>query len=328
MARKNHKRRHVLQALGTGLIGATGITSAKQNSVNESNTVNIEVTDTPQWIEQNPVEGANVVDVSLSVGYYGSELQQRWVNGSLVDRWVHFLETTFTATSDTSTGSYNIYKQFFKTQFYDGTEHNGSPSAGSAAWPDPPLGNWTQVVDAVVEGSLGALSTIASIGLSADDVKNAYENDSFDTDRTDKIELGDNYSGYTRESASHSVNFTADQVPGTLGTLHIVSGAGDVGSSSDVSAEIYLYPKDDDMYKDPIDTQSGSLRSSFDTMTQAELAEYGVKRVDPKNISEQTIKRSPFDFNGNKPIYIKPFSFDVEFGAENGSITSSPTTKE
>lgn len=262
------------------------------------------------------------------MGYYGSQLQDRWVNGSVKERWAHLLEASFTATSDTNVESYNIDKQFFDTRFYDGSENNVSPNAGSAAWPNPPLGNWSQVVDAVVESSLGALSTVASIGLSHDDIKNAYENDPFDTDKTGKISFEADYSGYTRESASHSVHFTADQVPGTTGTIDIVSAAGDIGSSSDTSAGIYLYPEDDAMYKDPLHTSSESIQSSFDTMTQAQLAERGIKRVDPTSLSEQMIRQSPFDFSGDGPIYIKSFNFDVEFRAENGSVVSTPSTKE
>lgn len=331
MVRKNHNRRQVLQALGTSLIGATGITSAKQNAVNESNGVEIEaVTDTPQWIEKNPVEGANVVDVALSVGYYGSELKSRWIDGSIEDRWVHFLEACFTATCDSSLDTYNIDKQYFDTRFYDGTEHHGSPDAGSAAWPNPPLQNWSEIVIDVVQGSAGALSTIASFGLSASEIMDAYGNKSFDTKQTDKIYFEAGYGGYAREDASHSVNFTADQVPNTIGTLHISSAAGDNGGPSDVLSEIYLYPEDNAMYKDPLNTTSSteSLQSTFDNMTQAQLAEYGVKRVDPNSLSKQMIRQSPFDLSGGKPVYIKSFNFDVEFGAENGSVVSTPSTKK
>lgn len=340
MVRKNHTRRRVLQTFGASLIGASGIGSAKQDTVslstaNESDLPSVKAASQGEIVGEMAVEGDNNVNGALSVGYYDSELQNRWVDGSLVERWVHFFEASFTATVESDLQSYNINKQFFDTRFYGGTEHNGAPSAGSAAWPDPPIGNWSQVVDAVVEASLGALSTVASLGLSADDIKEAYENDPFDTERSDKIYFEADYGGYYRESASHSVNFTADQVPGTDGMVDILSAAGDIGAANPTAAMVYLYPEDDTLYKYPPGSRSSasvqdsskttSIRDSFDAMSQAELAEQGVKRVNPSELSKQTIQESRFNLRNNEPTYVKSFNFDVEFGAKNGSVHSTST---
>lgn len=334
MVNINHSRRKILQTFGAGLVGATGMASAKSGTSGmaaavESDSVEVEASSTPQWTVENPVEGDNVVDVALCVGYYGSQLQSRWVNGSLQDRWVHFLEATFTGTSDSgSTTSYNIDKQLFDTRFYNGTEHNGSPTAGSAAWPNPPFGNWSQVVDAVVEGSLGAPSTIASIALSVDDIKDAYEDNPFDTEQSDKIQFEADYSGWTRENASHSVNFTADQVPGTDGMVDILSAAGDLGAEYNTSSWVYLYPEDDVMYQTPPGSRSVDLQESFDTMSNQQLAENGVQRVNPSKLSKQTKRASRFDLRDNGPTYVKSFNMDVEFGAENGTAVNPSVTKK
>lgn len=127
MVRNNHTRRRVIQTLGASIIGASGVGSAKQDTspstVDENNLLSVEAENQGDIIGEMTVEGANTVDAALSVGYYGSELQSRWVNSSLVERWVHFLEASFCATDDATLQSYNITKQFFDTRFYSGTEH-------------------------------------------------------------------------------------------------------------------------------------------------------------------------------------------------------------
>lgn len=328
MVRNNHTRRRVLQSIGASMVGLTGIASAKGNGLGTTGVSTQDYVVSSGEIVSNAVEGDNVVDVALSVGYYGSQLQDRWINGSIEERWVHFLEATMTGTCDSSSTCYNIDKQLFDTRFYSGTEHNGAPSAGSAAWPNPPFGNWSQVIDAVVEASLGALSTIASIGLSADDIKDAYENDPFDTEQSDLIYFEADYSGWTRETASHSVNFTADQVPGTDGMVDILSAAGDIGAAYNTGAWVYLYPDDGTMYDRPPGSRSSvSLQETFDTMSEKELAANGIERINPAELSEQKIRQSRFDLSGNRPVYIKSFDMGVEVGAENGTVVNPTITK-
>lgn len=331
MTRNSHSRRQVLKRVGTGAVGIAGVASMRSGA---TSTVGATVNDRPElssiddlnWVETDLVEGDNVVDVCLSVGYYGSELQSRWVDDEIVDRWVHFFDATMTSHCESDTDCYNIDSQRFDTRFYSGTEHNGVPSAGAAAWPDPPGGNWSQVVDTVVEESLGTLSTLVGLGQSVDEIIDAYNAKPFDTEQTDKIEFEADYSAYTRKTASHSVNFTADQVPGTDGMVDILSGAGDVGHDHITSALVYLYPDSGDMNKNPpSSTDAEGIRDTLDAMSQEQLSEYDTLRVNPSEISQTMRKNSRFDLSSERPTYIRYFDVDVEFGAENGTVVSSPS---
>lgn len=126
-----------------------------------------------------------------------------------------------------------------------------------------------------------------------------------------------------------SVTFTADQVPDTNGMVDILSSAGDVGHDHDTSSFVYLYPDDGDISKNPpSSTDDGSLRQTLDTMSQDQLAKHGIRRVNPSEISRTTRKNSRFDLSGERPTYIKSFDMDVEFGAENGTVISSPSTNK
>jgi len=248
----------------------------------------------------------------------------------LEDRWVHFFDASMIGHCESGgLDCYNINSQRFDTRMYDGTEHRGSPNAGAAAWPDPIGGNWSKATAAILETTLTTLSDVASVSKGVTQIIDAYNDKPFDTERTDKIEFKADYSAYTRETVSHSVNFTADQVPNTSGMVDILSAAGDNGASYETSSWVYLYPEHDDISKNPPSASStGTLRDTLDTMSQEKLAEYGIQRVKSSEVDEQTRRSSRFNIGGDQPSYIKSFNMDVEFGAENGSVVKGPQKKK
>lgn len=327
MERKNKCRRTVLKTLGTGVIGIAGLASSTLASEGVAPAGDLE------WIVSEAVEGDNTVDLCMSVGYFGSELQTRWIGpGNSEDRWVHFFEANMVA-MDTADGSYNISGQEFDTRMLSDTEHNGSPIAGSTAWPYPESGNWDSVTKEILEGGLGIASNLFSFGSTADNVIDAYGSRSFDTTNSDKISFETSYA-IQREKASHHVNFTADQPPDSNGMVDVLCVAEEI---LNVSGSIYLYPESDNLpkpehYDEPTslrtaDTaEKSEYRKMLDAMSDEELAEYGVKRVDSSDISIEAADESKRNLQSDHPSYITSFDFDVEYNAENGNIVDSKKT--
>lgn len=285
-----------------------------------------------EWTANNTMEGDNTVSASLEVGYFGSDLDQRWIDGELKERWRHYLEASFCATDTYQVN--NIWGQRFDTRFYNGTEHNGVPTAGSAAWPDPPGGNWGAVLEVVLENAITSLSSIANFGRTAQEVKEAYNEEDFSVKEMDHIEFDANYRHYTRNDCSHSVNFVADQIPDTTGMVDVLSVANDT-DIDEVGPYIYIYP-DDGNIPEPThhDTSTASTSGSsggsdsntpymdmFDNMSQGELAQHGVQRIPSSQTAKLGPNRTPSP--SDRPTYVTTFEPNIEFGAKNGEIVAT-----
>lgn len=108
-------RRGILQGIATGAIGLSGLAAGVNNVEADAGT--------REWMVSNTVEGDNTVNATLSVGYYGSEMVNRWDSDQFkyVDKWAHYFEASFCA-HDEYEGSYNISSQMFDTRFYNGTK--------------------------------------------------------------------------------------------------------------------------------------------------------------------------------------------------------------
>lgn len=243
---------------------------------------------------------------------------------------------SFCAT-DTS-GNYNIFDQRFDTRFYSGTEHNDLPDAGSAAWPNPPGGNWGAVLEVIIENAITNLSSLADFAYTAQEVKGAYEEEDFDVEEMDHIEFEANYRWYTRTECSHSVNFVADQVPGSSGMVDILSVTSDAGID-DVGPYIYLYPEDDEIpepsHHDTSSTSTATTSESsggktpymdmFDAMSTSELADYGVKRIPPGQAEQIAPHHTPNP--SDRATYVTSFNPTIEFGAQNGVVVETEITE-
>lgn len=312
-------------ASGLGLLGLS-------NSVSANDAGDL------QWSINNTVEGNNNVNVSLEVGYYGSDLTQRYIDGEYRERWAHFLEASFTA-KDTFFAGGNIFDQRFDTRFNGATEHNLTPTAGSAAWPDPPGGNWGEVLKVILEESITSLNAVANFTKTASEVLDAYQEEDFSTEETERIEFETSYRALTRDECSHSVNFVADQEPGTDGMVDILSGAQD-NVNEEVNALMYLYPDSGDLPKPPqYSTTNMDMSDSgtdtpymdmFDKMSEEELAEHGIQRVPFEQHQRERVSPDggPSDRDPPKrPIYTTSFDPVVEFEAENGRIANSEVSK-
>ena len=302
----NPSRRKFVAAVGASTVGSVGMSSATAESESDLSTL-----DDLEWMTTNPVESdVAPVYVTLTLGYYGSQLTQRWVDGSLEDRWAHFFDATMCARCEDD--CYNIESQSFEAVMSQETEHNASPDAGAAAWPDPPGGNWSEVGMTVLEESLGQLSQLVSLAQSADEIMDAYEEEDFDTEDSDEIEFQADY-WWTRHTASHSVQFVADQPPETNGAIDVYSG---VGGSGGVEAYVLMCPKGGDM---------GTVLPSPDTlesMSDEELNEHRITRINPAEVERnpELARKSRFDLSSERPNYIASFPIEVEVGAEGGSV--------
>lgn len=303
-------------ASGLGLLGLS-------NSVSANDAGDL------QWSINNTIEGNNNVNASLEVGYYGSDLTQRYIDGEYRERWAHFLEAGFCA-KDTFFAGGNIYDQRFDTRFYDGTEHNLTPTAGAAAWPDPPGGNWGEVLKVLLEESITSLSAVANFTKTASEVLAAYQEEDFSVEEMERIEFEANYRGFTRDECSHSVNFVADQKPDTDGMVDILSAVQD-NVNEEVGAWIYLYPDSGDLPKPPQYSATNTpYMDMFDKMSEEELAEHGIQRIPFEQQQRDRVSpdRRPSDRDPPKrPIYTTSFDPVVEFEAKNGQIIDSGVSK-
>jgi len=275
-----------------------------------------------EWTAGNTRESDGWVAVNLEIGYYGSELTRRWIDGKTRERWAHYLEATFLG-KDTYDDSYNIYGQSFETSFTDkDTEHNAIPKAGAAAWPNPPGGNWGKVLEVIIKESLRTFSKVADFAYTADEIRDAYEEEDFSTNNRERIDFSANYSYYTRSECSHSVRFVADQVPDRYGCLD-VAGAADE-TQDPVESNMRLFVRKDDIQKPKSSSDSSSSSQSstpymdmFDSMSHEELKSQGIQRVP----AGESAEISPHDTHDStlldRPTYITSFEPKIHFGGAN-----------
>lgn len=168
----------------------------------------------------------------------------------------------------------------------------------------------------------------------------------------DQIEFIANYGFWSREKASHHVNFVADQIPGESGMVDVLSAAEDQGAAYETGSFIYMYPEGKDLDKPQnyslstmSNTESGvtnldnsnnpptdggrefGTRKALDAMSERALERRDIKRIDPSEVSAEQARKSKFDFSGDKPAYIAKFGFDVEFDTKNGTSVGKNENK-
>lgn len=332
MVRYNHTRRKFLEVTGAGLIGFSGIASAKQDEISGNNTTEnsisvLEISDTPQKLVDMAVDGNNVVNTGFTVGYYGSQPYETWVDGETKSRWNHLFESTMFGKAESG---YNIEKQSFKAEYFGGAEHNGSPNAAAASWPDPPFDNFTPVAKKVIKSCLTAASTVASVVLTDADIMEAYGKKNFGTNSSSNISFTGDYTYSLRAKVSNSVHFEVDTVPGNSGIVDITSSATDVGTGENVGATISATMQDDAYYfeQNALQESSVTLRDTLDAMSERQLAKHNIHRINPSEVSAEVARNSRFDLSKDRPSYIKFFDPQFEFAAENGSVVNPSIAKK
>lgn len=323
----------MVKSLGAGITGLAGLTSMDAvRGGSESPSIK-EITNNPRWTHNVPVQSWNVVNAIVSVGYYGSEFGHQWVNGELKERWKHAFEViTIGQAGDDSDEYYNIDSQSFKAVMKDATEHHSHASAGAAAWPDPQGGNWSAVTEELVENSLSELSSIVGVGLVANAILQAYNSKGFDNNKDNTIKFSSDYSSWTRTKASHGVQLFAFQPPNTKGKVNITGSIGDAAAGpveGTIKVLIDSSQTDGSIGSNTVTSSSGTPTLSkerlknIDSMSEKELAKYGIKRVNPSELSEKTRRNSRFDFSGSGPTYITVFDTHVEHEVDGGTVAKS-----
>jgi len=329
--RREFVRRSTVAATNFGLVGAvTGAAGAQQNGM----------TPAPMGTEiiasgSNGKEGSNGNAAAIAVGYAGSQLQERWIDGELKERWSHAIEVSMSGACSDHPGGvcYNIDSQAFEARLYGDVEQHVEPNAGAASWPTPPGGNWSEASDAVVQNSLTTLSNLASVGFGAEDVIDAYHEENFDTSGSSNpaIEFLEEYDVVTRHTASHFVRMQIDQVPGGSydGMVDMLAGVSKGNDLWETQAWAYVYPAGEDdanivpdagLHDSASKYRKGNktLREKLDQMSRRELRERGIRRVTPAEIdaNPELEQQAPFTLDRDRANYIA--SFPVEAGAGAG----------
>lgn len=304
-------RRELMRGIGASATGAAALGLAGNTQASTSGE--------PHWTVTNTVEGRNTVVTNITVGYHGSQLLERWVGiGEREEFWAHAIDVSFIAkcTADAP----NILEQKSDIRFHGDTQNNEAPEAGASAWPSPPGGNWSGAFDAVLEESIGAINNVANLALAVGDIKDAYEEKSFNTGTPDNIGYETDYRSLSRVACSHSVSFEADQPPQTDGMVDILGEVNDQGF--DTGAFVYLYPDHDELPSHyPADhSTSTPLMDRLDEMSEDMLERHGIEKVVNYSARDDNI-------NTDRPTYVTQFKPNVEFDAKNGeTIESSVTT--
>ena len=306
----NPSRRKFVAAVGASTVGSVGMSSATAEKTQSDLSDITEL----EWVTTNTVESDIApVYVTLTFGYYGSETVYRTIDGDIVERWAHIFEASMCARCEDN--CYNIESQNFEALMNQETEFNdGNPTAGAAAWPDPPGGNWSEVAETVLKEALGELVSLVSVAQTADEIMDAYEHEDFDTEHQNELSFEANYLT-TRHTASHSVDFIADQPPETNGAIDVYSGVGGTGG---VEAYVLMCPKGEDM---------GTVLpepDTLDSMSTKELNERGITRIEQSAIERnaEQVRNSRFELNRDGPNYIASFPMEIELGAKGGSVVN------
>ncbi|WP_128906633.1 hypothetical protein [Halorubrum amylolyticum] len=158
----------------------------------------------------------------------------------------------------------------------------------------------------------------------------AYQEEDFNVEKMEHIEFEANYREFSRDECSHSVNFAADQKPGTDGMVDILSAAQD-NINGEVGAWVYLYPDSGDLPKPPqYSATTTPYMDMFDEMSEEELAEHGIQRIQSEQRQDRiSPDRRPSDRDPPKrPIYTTSFDPVVEFEAKNGQVINSGVSKD
>ncbi|WP_135664218.1 hypothetical protein [Halorhabdus rudnickae] len=317
-------RRTLLKNMGiSGLLGLTGVSISRPAVGSTQSQIGDGVTDRsllagindPKWTENEKVEQNVGNNTSVTVGYMGSELDTVYDddNNEWVEYWKHRFDLSNIGHSAPlgSDKTYNIGEQWFKCgpaypdydpedpiKFYD------VPVAGACAWPNPPGGNWSEVIKEIVEKAATEANQIVNLAHTASTIYNAYQEKSFNSEGPDSIKLKKDYNAVKRNESSHSVHFSIHTVPGGYNTAKIESGISYGGGSDEASVEFKVDITDDTVT--PLTKSEGSstniqssLRSRFDQMSQDELDEIGVMRVYKSDL-EKLLKKLKKERRRNK----------------------------
>ncbi len=294
----------------------------------------------------------------------GSELDtvfdkdtEKWM-----EYWKHRFDLTNIGHSAPLNGrqTYNIWEQWFKCgpaypdyEPENPIEFHSIPTAGACSWPDPPGGNWSEVLEEIVEETATEASKFVDLIHTSDEIYNAYKQKSFDSQGPDSIEFNKEYKAMTRTESSHGVHFSVHTVPGAYNTVKIESGIADYSGLDKAKVAFKVDITDDNVNPlskaETTSHNQSSLYSRFDQMSKDELHEIGVIRVyksdldkllekikmerrenqDSKKITRElrSVKQTKqrLDFEPDGYTYIKSFSMDTKIKKEKSDSNIAKT---